>query len=242
MKRHGSADPDRTATIIRLIDVDGLTATAVGQRYGITRERVRQIYTRATGRRVPVAVGCWCDICHAYSTDGPGHRASDRHRDAVRLRREARFWAHVDVTGGPSACWPFDKVNSQTGYGHYRGFGQWNAHRAAYVLAKGSIPDGLVIDHLCRNDACVNPEHLEAVTHRENVRRGLLSSLRPWHRYSREGDPRSMRTACNHGHPLVGDNVYVIPSTGHRLCRTCHRARSRASYHRRKARQLRAAA
>lgn len=78
------------------------------------------------------------------------------------------------------------------------------AHRVAYEAIHGAIPDGLVIDHLCRNRGCVNVDHLEAVTHAENIRRGV------------------QMTHCVNGHQR---NVYVMPSTGRSRCRDCHRER-----------------
>lgn len=231
----GRRDRDREAAIVALIDGEGLSASAVGERYGLTRERVRQIYTRATGRRVPVVRGHWCRMCEAWFDDrGPAHTASPAHQDRVRLGREMRFWAHADLSGGADACWPFDTVNSQNGYGHYRGFGEWNAHRVAYVLVKGPIPANHHIDHLCRTLSCVNPSHLEAVTPRENVRRGLNHALRSWHQYSREGTPFLQRTTCKRGHDLTepgnGDH---FPIAG-RVCRPC-RKRREAEYRARKA-------
>lgn len=84
------------------------------------------------------------------------------------------------------------------------------AHRKAYELAFGPIPDGLEIDHLCRRITCVRPEHLEAVTGEENARRR-------WATY----------TTCRRGHALVGSNVRVHRRTNGRTsqeCRTCARA------------------
>ena len=83
-------------------------------------------------------------------------------------------------------------------------------HRYAYRLWKGPIPDGLQIDHLCRNRACVNPSHLEAVTGKENQRRAAI-----------------LTTHCPSGHPYDELNTYlkVNAKTGHerRVCRICHR-------------------
>lgn len=84
------------------------------------------------------------------------------------------------------------------------------AHRMAYELTRGPILEGLVIDHLCRNKACVNPAHLEAVSQRVNVRRGLLGS----------------RTACINGHEYTPENTF-IERNGKRRCRTCQRATDR---------------
>lgn len=93
------------------------------------------------------------------------------------------------------------------------------AHRVAYEYAKAEIPPGLVIDHLCRNPACINPDHLEAVTPRENTYRGVSSPAM-----------NRRKEACKRGHPLSGDNLFF--DGPERQCLTCHRARSRASMRR----------
>lgn len=84
-------------------------------------------------------------------------------------RALAGFWAKVRKT---DTCWLWFGDRKDTGYGRYK-FGRKNvaAHRFTYELAKGPIPEGLEIDHLCRVRNCVNPDHLEAVTHLVNVRR-----------------------------------------------------------------------
>lgn len=130
-----------------------------------------------------------------------------------------RFWAKVDRNGPVPAyrpdlgsCWIWTGAISQNGYGsawHPDRARVVSAHRMAYEIVYGSVRPKSHIDHLCRVVACVNPTHLEEVTPSQNAKRGIF--------------PNSLKTHCLRGHPLAGDNVYVIPSTGSRQCRACVR-------------------
>lgn len=93
---------------------------------------------------------------------------------------------------------------------------RYKAHRYFYEQARGPIPTGLVIDHLCRNTRCVNVDHLEAVTQRENIMRGV--GVAAMH---------ARKTSCPSGHAYAGDNLYTLPGTNWRYCRACHKERGR---------------
>lgn len=98
------------------------------------------------------------------------------------------------------------------------------AHRIAWTLLRGDIPEKLVIDHLCRNRSCVNPWHMEPVTNQENIDRGLFRTT--W---------APLKTHCPQKHEYTDDNTRIDPC-GHRRCRICERTQSLAAYYRRKQR------
>jgi hypothetical protein len=143
---------------------------------------------------------------------------------------EAAFWSRVDKDGpipehrpelGP--CWMWTGALSH-GYGRMTiARKSVAAHRFAYELLVGPIPDGTEPDHLCVNPPCVNPAHLEPVTHQENMRRG------PTNVASRN----AVKTHCPQGHEYTEENT-LRRDNGDRQCRECNRRRCVAYYHSRK--------
>lgn len=129
-----------------------------------------------------------------------------------------RFWSKVNKT---ESCWVWTACKTKLGYGQ---FGISNvvyyAHRVAYELVRGRIPDGMVIDHLCRNPSCVNPAHLDVVTQSENIKRGVAHS-----NYSKT---MRAKTHCKNGHEFNERNTYFKPN-GNRNCKTCQKSRDKNS-------------
>lgn len=124
-----------------------------------------------------------------------------------------RFWMKVEKT---ETCWVWLGAKQSDGYGCFGVNGKiLLSHRFSYELLKGDIPKGLELDHLCRNVKCINPSHLEAVTHKENMRRGNSNKI---HHHNRD------KTHCNYGHPFSGGNLLVYGS--HRHCKICDKRRS----------------
>lgn len=131
---------------------------------------------------------------------------------------QERFWFFVDG-GGPEDCWLWNGHLTAGGYGVFSNGqpGGCMAHRYAYELMIGPIPDGLHIDHLCRTRACVNPLHHEPVTPSENSRRA---------EYGAAAANRG-KTHCIRGHEFTPENTYIRPNDGGRDCRTCMVIRER---------------
>ena len=128
---------------------------------------------------------------------------------------EDRFWAKVDISSGPNGCWPWTASGTGTGYGQFWANGKRVlAHRFAYELANGPVPDGFVIDHLCRNRGCQNRQHLEAVLPYTNLIRGISFSA-----------VNKAKTKCHNGHPFDEVNTRIGPD-GRRHCRPCKRERN----------------
>lgn len=125
----------------------------------------------------------------------------------------AHFLSQIELIG---RCWWWFGASTPNGYGKFYTGRDENkrrifvsSHRYSYQMFKGDIPEGLSLDHLCRNTLCVNPNHLEPVTTKENVARGMTPTV-----------------VCPRGHYYEGENLYIDPQ-GRKHCRPCTNLRHR---------------
>lgn len=181
------------------LSAEGLTYAQIAERYGVTKYAV------------------------AIAMQRTGHVAQ---KPVVPL--DERFWAKVNKRGPVSdgrpdlgPCWLWTASTDDSGYGQFAiSAGKVvKAHIVAYKLTNGRVPRGIVLDHLCRVLSCVNPGHLDPVTGRVNILRGLSTAAR-----------NAIAIDCIHGHPFSGDNLYEY--RGHRMCKTCMRARKKTAAYR----------
>lgn len=138
----------------------------------------------------------------------------------TRVPLADRFWAKVSKT---DTCWLWTAAKTGQGYGHIKVDGRMRpAHRVSYELAIGPIPEGMDLDHLCRTPLCVRPDHLEPVTRRTNVLRGVGYCAQ-----------QARKEECVNGHAFTAANTYIW--RGHRTCRKCNIATTKRMRERRRA-------
>lgn len=148
---------------------------------------------------------CLCELCKKERARYTmGFSPAKKPKKKVRMIDLNDCWLYL---GGPRSYGP----STVEGYGMYN---RTMAHRASYEIYKGPIPEGLEIDHLCRNRRCINPDHLEPVTRKENILRGESPTA-----------TNKRKTHCPNGH------LYdFIRPNGERECRSCHRVNYQRYY------------
>lgn len=136
------------------------------------------------------------------------------------LKLYACFMAKVEKT---DTCWLWTAAKTDKGYGNFRlNRRTLSAHRVSYMHFVGPIPDGLHVDHLCRNRSCVRPDHLEPVTQYENMKRGEI--------WNASGKHQLKVTHCPKGHEYSDENTYIHKNS--RYCRECNKISSLKRYNR----------
>ena len=157
-----------------------------------------------------------CLICHRARNVKYRALIPKKHKTTS----ENRFWKYVEKT---DSCWIWNgclsggntSVHPEAKYGVFGvNWKQVYAHRFSYELHRGEIKEGMQIDHLCKNPRCVNPDHLEAVTSKENTLRSSARSA-----------INAKKNHCIRGHSFTPENTY-IQDLGHRIKRACVQCRS----------------
>lgn len=123
------------------------------------------------------------------------------------MPRPIRFWERLVLVG---ECWIFTGAKNEDGYGKVKLDGHWRAHRYAWSVLRGEIPDGLELDHLCRNRACVNPDHLDPVPGAVNTARASKATY-----------VGGVQVRCLRDHEFTPENTRMY--RGKRQCRACQR-------------------
>lgn len=146
-------------------------------------------------------------------------RTKEQHREQLRLARlkrwgaktaEERFWEKVQKT---DSCWLWTAQKTAAGYGmSWIGKDCKYSHRQSYEYLIGPIPEGLELDHLCRNPICCNPAHLDPVTHKENMRRAVRQKYR-------------VKNTCKEGHDWGNPKNVYFRRNGTRWCAECNRTK-----------------
>lgn len=159
-----------------------------------------------------------CKVCVRVAVNARYHSKVTplpRNFKVVRPTPEERFFKYVHKT---EACWEWMGYKCKKGYGRFvlSRRTQIKAHRFSWQIINGAIPEGLQLDHLCRNRACVNPAHLEPVTNLENTLRGANFIA-----------VHARKTHCVNGHVFDESNTRVDIRNGRsrRVCRECQRIR-----------------
>lgn len=140
-----------------------------------------------------------------------------------------RFARDASLDCPDADCWPWMGYVNKSGYGYLydpRLRRQTTVHRIAYEAMVGPIPEGLTIDHLCKNRRCVNPAHMEVVTQAVNCLRGDGPSSQ-----------NARRDTCRNGHLKTSHHFYTAPDGKNRWCMTCANAKRRENARRRRATQ-----
>lgn len=185
------------------------------------RTEIRELVTRLRGQPEDPH-GLYAEAAHTLETIAT-RKHWKRGVDVSKMTPEhiEKFWAQVDRSGGPDACWPWKGRCNHDGYGHCWIPGRSTdvrAHRVACALSGKPQPEGMEADHTCGTRPCCNPKHIEFVSPAENKKR----SNAPHQLNAR-------KTECPRGHPLSGSNLAIwkhkekngtyTPSRG---CLTCH--------------------
>lgn len=210
--------------------VEGCTAGGYMTRGLCTMHYARLRRTGVVGEASKQHAASWAGVtCQVDECDSPvralgyclAHYKRFRRWGDPSIKRPTapvseRFWSKVRKS--EDGCWEWIAGRQGTGYGlfHISKGESALAHRFSFEFHVGPIPEGLVIDHLCRNRLCVNPDHLEPVTDEENRRRGAGYGIQ-----------NGMRDHCKHGHEYTPENTYTDPSKGTVRCRECARIRDR---------------